>query len=705
MVKWYQLSRESIEASQVRMALRAVIAGPIHIALFAMLMWNQSEMRAANHWLEALFAVVVSTTLARTVLWKFSARVLAMKNGQAVFRWIFASLSIALGIAWGLCEGLTFHFYADRMESFFVLSCCVGICAASVTAYSFDFMVNAIFQAMVTLPTVIVLGMHGGGPFWTLAIGSALNVVFLVAMAANLHRNQVDLLAHQETIEKQKSFLEAAHGELKRNHDLIRTMLESIEEAFLIFDLEGVCVSDGSTKAKEFFGVAPKGEHLFKILAIPEEERKRLDSWFFIIKADQFDFHETAARGPKFHASADKKRTFSLNYRPMRDQHGALTAIVLTAVDVTRELEAKKAEQEALERSEMILRVNENMMGFRAFLKHFETALDMLKASGEKKFADVRRELHTLKGVAAIFGAKGLSRDVYGVELELRKFEPRAAEASPLAPVPPELLQGQLKRLLHVFGAWKQKEMGLFVQLGVFEDEKVVISKRRLSDVEQELSNDKRETFRQIINKLMASEFGEQLKDFSFHVGQVAEKLGKKAELRVEWESEPVFSRPETYLEVTRAMVHLFNNAVDHGIEQPADRLKAGKAAQGTILVRYGSRAQGGKDWLRVVITDDGRGIDVGRLRARAETKGRSFASKSDLEVMQTIFDEGVTTREEVTEVSGQGVGMGALRAAVLKARGKISIAKSDSAGTTFEILLPPPAATEKPALQQVRPA
>jgi len=691
MVKWHQLSDKSIRESLHRMALRASFAGPFHIVVFSIMMWAQPELRTENPWIFALFGVVVFTTLSRIVLWKASEKVLARPRGRALWRSLFGSLSVALGLAWGLSEAMTFSFYGDKMIFLVVVCCVVGLCAASVSAYSFDFTVNAVFQVVIQLPTMIALALHGGGPYWALAVFMGMYMLFMIGMAKHLQVNQIALLDNQETIERQKNSLEAAHSALQKNHELIRTMLESIEEAFLIFDLEGVCLNEGSIKAREFFGVDPKGKKLFDILRIPEDKRQNIESWFYIIRADQFDFHETAARGPKLYVCENGKRTFSLNYQPMRGPNDELHAIVLTAVDVTRELAAQEAEKAAQERSEMILRVSENVNGFRGFLRHFEGALEMLRETSPKNLADVRRELHTLKGVSAIFGARSLSREVHGVELELRKYEAKTVESVPLltTAVPAGEYLANVNRLHRQYDNWKQREMGILVQLGVFEDEKVVISKRRLSSVEKELGGEKAEVFRSVLDKLMASEFGEQLKDFSHHLEQVAVKLGKQVEFRVEWESEPVFSRPEAYLEVVRSMVHLFNNAVDHGIESPDERRAKGKSAKGFISVRYGWVSQDGKEWLRVAVQDDGRGIDVKRLREKAAAAGRPLDKKSDLEVMQTVFDEGISTRDTVTEVSGQGVGMGALRAAVLKMKGKVSIVKSDSNGTVFEILLP----------------
>ncbi len=698
MVKWHEINKNLIRTAQVKMARRSVSAAPFHYVLFALLMFYVPELRNQGWQLWALSGLVVVTTLGRITLWRFSERVFGLRRGPVIWRLIFGGCSVGLGIAWGLAQGMTFSHYMEHTESFLALAICMGILTASIPTYSFDLVVNVLFQIAIMAPAMVVLGMSGVPAMVAVGVMLFVGVIFTSIVARSLHNSQVELLVNQEIIEKQNQSIESAHKELSRNHDLIQTMLESIEEAFIILDLDGVCVNEPSAVAREFFGIDPKGQNLVAILRIGESDRKNLDSWFFILKSDRFDFRETAGRGPKVFINSGTKKTLALKYQPIRDKDGGLKAIVMTAVDVTREVAAQKAEKEALEKSELILRVNENRNGFREFLEHFERAIDKLSDGASHDLGEVRQQLHTLKGTSAIFGAKSLSHEVHGVEMEIRKSETKVTEAAPLKA---EKLSGgifetHMRHLKEQFSLWKQREMQLFVQLGIFEEEKIEFSKRRLAELEQDFVGDNLESFKRILNKLTESEFGEQLKDYSFHVSQVAGKLAKQVSLQVKREGDLIFSAPETFREVVRSLVHLFNNAVDHGIEIPEERVAVGKPASGSIVATYGLfKDDAGRPWIKLNIQDDGRGINVAKLRERARARGDDVTAKSDLEIMHMVFEEGVTTRDTVTEVSGQGVGMGALKATILKARGRIKITKSDAHGTTFEISLPVP--KEKP--------
>jgi two-component system chemotaxis sensor kinase CheA len=134
-------------------------------------------------------------------------------------------------------------------------------------------------------------------------------------------------------------------------------------------------------------------------------------------------------------------------------------------------------------------------------------------------------------------------------------------------------------------------------------------------------------------------------------------------------------------------LTHLIRNAVDHGIESPEDRLRAGKPAQGTIRL---SAAQKGA---RIVVTvaDDGRGIDRVRVRAKAIEKGLIGADAvlSDEEIDQLICAPGFSTATTVSNISGRGVGMDVVRSNVEALGGRVDISSAPGRGTTFTLVLP----------------
>ena len=134
---------------------------------------------------------------------------------------------------------------------------------------------------------------------------------------------------------------------------------------------------------------------------------------------------------------------------------------------------------------------------------------------------------------------------------------------------------------------------------------------------------------------------------------------------------------------------HLIRNAVDHGIELPEERIAAGKPSAGTIVLEARHRA----GMLQILITDDGRGIDVERLRARAVDRAlvpRHVAERlSESEVLEFMFLPGFSTRERVTEISGRGVGLDVVQSMVKAVGGGVRVSSQPGRQTVFTLQLP----------------
>jgi two-component system chemotaxis sensor kinase CheA len=134
-------------------------------------------------------------------------------------------------------------------------------------------------------------------------------------------------------------------------------------------------------------------------------------------------------------------------------------------------------------------------------------------------------------------------------------------------------------------------------------------------------------------------------------------------------------------------LTHLIRNAVDHGIETPAERVAAGKPAEG--LIRLSAEQKGAR--IFVSISDDGRGIDRARVRAKAIERGiiEADAPLSDEEIDQLICAPGFSTADSISNISGRGVGMDVVRSNVEALGGRVEISSTPGRGTTFTLALP----------------
>ena len=170
-------------------------------------------------------------------------------------------------------------------------------------------------------------------------------------------------------------------------------------------------------------------------------------------------------------------------------------------------------------------------------------------------------------------------------------------------------------------------------------------------------------------------------------VRDLARELGKQARFEISGENTGVDRDILDRLEAP--LNHLIRNALDHGIEMPDDRRAAGKPAVGTIRLQAHHRA----GMLQIVVSDDGRGIDLERLRARVVERELTTAAVAtrltETELLDFLFLPGFSTKEQVTAISGRGVGLDVVQSMVQAVRGSVRIASRLGGGTRFVLQLP----------------
>ncbi|TVQ17244.1 MAG: chemotaxis protein CheA [Spirochaetaceae bacterium] len=169
-------------------------------------------------------------------------------------------------------------------------------------------------------------------------------------------------------------------------------------------------------------------------------------------------------------------------------------------------------------------------------------------------------------------------------------------------------------------------------------------------------------------------------------VRDLARKFEKEVQIQISGEQTEMDKN--VIEEVSDPLVHIIRNAVDHGIEPPDERVAAGKPAAGTIDLT--ARHEGNEIW--ITIRDDGRGLRRDRILAKARERGLladGDPDPPDETVWRYIFEPAFSTADQVSEISGRGVGMDVVRQNVEKLRGKIDIDSAPGSGTTIVLRIP----------------
>jgi two-component system chemotaxis sensor kinase CheA len=178
---------------------------------------------------------------------------------------------------------------------------------------------------------------------------------------------------------------------------------------------------------------------------------------------------------------------------------------------------------------------------------------------------------------------------------------------------------------------------------------------------------------------------GRLFQKFPRLVRELAKDLGKDVELTIEGAETEVDRVVVDSL--YDPLVHMLRNSLDHGVESPEERIKAGKPAKAFISLKAWQEANS----VMIVLQDDGKGMDPVVLRKKAIQKGliTESGAQSDEEAYQLVFLPGFSTKEVASSVSGRGVGMDVVKTAVEKNRGAIHIESALGHGTKFAIRLP----------------
>ncbi len=192
--------------------------------------------------------------------------------------------------------------------------------------------------------------------------------------------------------------------------------------------------------------------------------------------------------------------------------------------------------------------------------------------------------------------------------------------------------------------------------------------------------------YREVVSCRMRP-FIEGVRDFPRAVRDLSRSLGKKVTLQISGEAIPVDK--DVLDKMNAPLNHLIRNAIDHGIETPETRIKAGKNETGTVCIT----ARHWDGMLYVSISDDGKGIDIDRLRVKAIDKHlvtpEIAAKLSEAELLEFMFLPGFSTAQQVTEISGRGVGLDVVQTMAQEVHGMIKVETNIGKGSSFNLQVP----------------
>ncbi len=371
--------------------------------------------------------------------------------------------------------------------------------------------------------------------------------------------------------------------------------------------------------------------------------------------------------------------------------------VVITDVTGQRALEGQmEEERRLLQRVVKIASFPQDFAGlladFRGFLAGGET--EFSSEGAEKGGGPLFRRVHTFKASFAMFEMSGVAKELLRLEEELRSWQDSAA-AGKGAPFP------GLSKWRAVLLDILEEDLALVSCALPGEPwnarhDKVQVPENRLDELAGQVASLSPQTegtrLAGELLRLRNRSLKEMLSLYPDYTLSMAARLGKSVRPFVP-EGEDVAVDPRRFHPVIKNLIHVFRNAVDHGLEGPDERVAAGKSETGTISLQFGRQG----DWLLLSVRDDGRGLDAGEMRRRGEAMGLVVPS-GDQAAFELVWRDGFTTRKVPDSLSGEGEGLPALRRAVLQAGGETGIGLLPQGGTEVWIRIPlssPPVCAE----------
>ena len=512
----------------------------------------------------------------------------------------------------------------------------------------------------------------------------------------NLNNLQAQTLEIEEARDEISAWNEVLEETVALRTQSISNLLNNAGQGFLSFGLNLRIHDEYSTECTRIFDQDIHGLKLSRLLFPEDEEQiKFVDTLLTkILNTQDESLLELYIPLLPSEVVVDSK-LIRIDYKTIdfSNNRDKLCMVILTDISDQRSLESQIEQERNLLKMvvEVVVNFDDFIQSVRDFQNFCEVRLQEIINSNKTLdtiVTEIYRHIHTFKGNFSQLGLISVIENLHDLESQIFNLKKDIGSKS-LDDVK-EFFAGFL-----IF-SWLEKDMaGLRDILGedfFSQDDELIISKYKLVEIEKKISMlltpGECKMLIPELRKLCHRPFDTLLKSYPEYVTNLAERLDKFI-YPVVMDTEMILVNPDMYIDFTKTLVHVFRNAVDHGLESPDERLENGKDEYGRILCQLTSTEK----QIILTITDDGRGIDAGIIRCKVVEGGIRTIEEAerltDDEAVQMIFADGLSTKEEVNELSGRGVGLAAVLDELTKLGGSLKVKTEINKGTEFSFILP----------------
>jgi two-component system chemotaxis sensor kinase CheA len=481
-------------------------------------------------------------------------------------------------------------------------------------------------------------------------------------LVAELERDKERLQKFNESLEQK---VEGRTAELGRKNRDMRLVLDNVDHGLITLSADGRMAMERSSIVDAWFGASPEPVPLWQYLGpVSNSFAMHFELAWEQLTTGFLPLEICIAQLPVRLSTPEK--TFTFRYSPLY-REGKLEGLLVIVTDISGELVREREEAEQHELMQAFKRLMLDRAGFEDFMRETSAMIGGLAPAAERGDLQLlRRTIHTLKGNSATLGLSRIAELCHAIEETLEHETEQAT-----APLVTELGQ-----------RWSAIAAHVNQLIGMANERVIEVPERSYTEVVGLLADGARVS--EALEQLLVWPLEPLSRPFE-RLGEQAVTLARRSGLEVEVRVDTAGVRldRERFRPLFSELTHIVRNAVAHGFQPSEERRAQGKSLHNRFSLVGEIRGSS----VVFSIGDDGRGIDWQALRARVRQRGLPCETQFDL--VQSLFQDGISTRTDINELSGRGVGLGALKSRVDAMGGQIEVRSLPSAGTTLVLTLP----------------
>lgn len=498
---------------------------------------------------------------------------------------------------------------------------------------------------------------------------------------------------HNLTIQKELTAqVDERTADLRERSVAVKRLLDNANQGFLTFSASLSVDNEYSQKCVEIFQEMIEGKNIGELL-YPDDTGKKMffDETIRAVFDEEDDVKTEAILSLLQHEFILHHKAINVVYKQIEKSR-----FMLILTDVTDKKNLEKNIERERNRLKMIVSAISNsdelfelLEGYQSFLSQREFFVTF-EHTPLQNLTELYRTVHTYKGLFA-------QKDFITTQEGLHKVESRLSLWLQEGTISNKTIQTMLNKI--DFELWLKKDIDILRDtLGDdFMDKKSTITIDEptfeklqakiveLIDAQPDECHELLELL-EVIKRLKYKPIGDYFTSLAKYVELLGERLEKSLN-PMEIRDETTFTVGDEFRGFAKSLIHVIRNSVDHGIESPEKRVENDKEEYGNILFIISET----DDSLILEISDDGRGIDREKLKQKAIEGG--FRTSAELEndeaVIELLFEDYLSTKEEINDLSGRGVGLASVRAEVLKLGGSYRVTSELGRGTRFTFIIP----------------